>query len=483
MYYFGRWEDPEGALREYQALLAGKVRDKPCRPSSDLAKPNKPSSDFPLFAHASGQWAKKILGKMYYFGTWDDPAGALARYNQLREGRDGGNEPPRRAKPDRSERLAKRSKPYADFPLFPHASGQWAKKIRGQMHYFGTWDDWRAALDNYERQKDALHSGRTPRPDPATLIVKDVANDFLKAKEEAMKAGELSQRTWLDYRSIIEMLLRGIGPRRSVADLEPQDFAALKSKLAKRNGPHRMCTIIQVIRCAFKYAFDSGTLDRPIRFGPAFKRTSKKTLRLHRAKQGAKLFTAEEVRRMIDAAGPTMRAMIFLGINAGFGNADCGTLPLSAVDLEKGIIDYARPKTGIPRRCALWPETIEAMRKAMEKRPAPKREEGAGLVFLTKYGYGWNKDVNAGPVTQEMRKLLKKLGINGHRNFYTLRHTFRTIADEIKDQPAVDFVMGHEVPHMSAVYRETISDARLRAVVDHVRDWLFPSSVFVKSIE
>jgi hypothetical protein len=27
---------------------------------------------------------------------------------------------------------------------------------------------------------------------------------------------------------------------------------------------------------------------------------------------------------------------------------------------------------------------------------------------------------------------------------------------------------------MSAVYRETISDARLKAVTDHVRGWLFP---------
>jgi integrase len=72
-----------------------------------------------------------------------------------------------------------------------------------------------------------------------------------------------------------------------------------------------------------------------------------------------------------------------------------------------------------------------------------------------------------------MRKLLRKLGINGHRNYYTLRHTFRTVADESKDQPAVDFIMGHEVPHMSAVYRETISDARLKAVSEHVRRWLF----------
>src|SRR5262249_60217349 len=80
------------------------------------------------------------------------------------------------------------------------------------------------------------------------------------------------------------------------------------------------------------------------------------------------------------------------------------------------------------------------------------------------------------PVKNETAKLLRRLGINGRTGlgFYTLRHTFRTVADEVKDQPATDFIMGHEIPHMSSVYRETISDARLKAVADHVRDWLFP---------
>jgi hypothetical protein len=41
--------------------------------------------------------------------------------------------------------------------------------------------------------------------------------------------------------------------------------------------------------------------------------------------------------------------------------------------------------------------------------------------------------------------------------------------------------MGHEVPHMSTIYRETISDERLKAVADHVRNWLFPSASFLKT--
>src|SRR5262249_35706916 len=158
-----------------------------------------------------------------------------------------------------------------------------------------------------------------------------------------------------------------------------QDFATLKNKLARRNGPHRMCTVVQVIRCAFKHAYESGLLDRLMRFGPAFKRTSKKTLRLHKARQGAKLFTAEELRRLLDAAGTPMGAMILPGTKAGFGNADCGNLPHTALDLERGIIDSPRPKTGIPRRCPLWPETVAALKEALAGRKEPKDKADAGL--------------------------------------------------------------------------------------------------------
>jgi hypothetical protein len=87
----------------------------------------------------------------------------------------------------------------------------------------------------------------------------------------------------------------------------------------------------------------------------------------------------------------------------------------------------------------------------------------------------WHKDVPDSPITKELRKLLKQLGLltRKGRGFYTLRRTFRTVADESKDQPAVDYVMGHEDQHIRAVYRQSISNDRLRAVADHVRKWLF----------
>jgi integrase len=367
----------------------------------------------------------------------------------------------------------KPAKPYPDFPLFPHATRRWAKKIRGQLHYFGPWSDPDGALRKYLAQRDALHAGKKPRPDPEAVTVKDAANAFLNAKKALLDAGELSTHTFAKYKTAAEALVAHTGKSRLVADLDPADFAALRNKMAKRWGVYRLADTIQHVRSIFKHAFDGGLIPAPVRFGPGFNRPTKKAVRLHRAAQGPRLFTADETRRMIDGAGVQLRAMIHLGINAGFGNSDCANLPQSALDLDAGWLDYPRPKTGLDRRCPLWPETVAALREALARRPEPKDAADAGLAFVTKYGASWARDTEGGPVTQETKKLLKKLGINGHRSFYTLRHTFRTIADGAKDQPAADYIMGHEVAHMSSVYREGIDDARLKAVADHVRAWLF----------
>jgi integrase len=368
---------------------------------------------------------------------------------------------------------AKPSKPYPGFPLFPHATGRWAKKIRGRMVYFGPWTDPDAALAKYLDQKDALHAGLTPRLTPGRIEVKDLANAFLNHKQSLVDAGELSPRTWLKYKEVCDLLVGRLGKTRLAVDVGPDDFAALRRWMTKRWGVLRVRDMIQHVRSVFKHALEAGLLDKAVRFGPGFARPSKKAMRLERAKSGPRMFEAGEIQRMLEAAGQPLRAMILLGVNCGFGNADCGTLPLSALDLDGGFVSYHRPKTGISRRCPLWPETVAAIRDWLTCRPAPKAAADAGLVFVTARGGPWHKATEDNPVSKETRKLLDGLRINGRRGFYGLRHTFETTGGEAKDQVAVDAIMGHARDDMAAVYRERVSDERLRAVAAHVRGWLF----------
>src|SRR6516165_4891623 len=67
-------------------------------PIDKPAKPSKPSPDFPLFPHAAGVWAKKIKGKLHYFGPWEDPQGALAKDEAEKEALHAGKKP--RADPE-----------------------------------------------------------------------------------------------------------------------------------------------------------------------------------------------------------------------------------------------------------------------------------------------------------------------------------------------------------------------------------------------
>src|SRR5262249_45654274 len=154
----------------------------------------------------------------------------------------------------------------------------------------------------------------------------------------------------------------------------------LRKKLAKKWGLHRLSKTIQCIRSVFNYAYAAQLIDRPIRFGPDFVKPSKETMERYRNEQDEKLFSAEEIRRMIDAAQQPLKAMILLGINAALGNEDCVRLTRSRLDLDAGTLTYPRVKTGVKRRAILWPETVAALREALAERPQPKNPDHEPLV-------------------------------------------------------------------------------------------------------
>ncbi len=378
-------------------------------------------------------------------------------------------------------------KPYPDFPLFPHGNGQWAKKIKGKLHYFGAWSDPKAAGGKYLDVKDDLQAGRIPRTTPADtcgVTMRELANRFLTSKKIRLDTDDLSQRMFNDYFGICERILDEFGRNRLVSDLRSEDFEKLRAKFAKGVAATTLGNLIRLVRVVFKFAYDADLIDKPIKMGPGFKPPSRKTLRAARQAKPLRLFEASDLRQVIAAAPVALKAMTLLGINCGYGNTDCAKLQQSAIDFEGGLVTYPRPKTAIMRRCALWPETIAALKEAIAKRPTAKRPEFDGLAFLTRCGVPFVRPGSTGvhidSLSSEFVKLTTKLGINRENlTFYSLRHTVETIGGDAKDQPALDFIMGH-APHagdMSAVYRERLDDARLRAVTDHVRAWLWPETI------
>src|SRR5262249_15625869 len=125
-----------------------------------------------------------------------------------------------------------------EFPLFAHASGQWAKKIRGRLVYFDKWDDPDAALEKYNRDKTALHSGRKPREQTTGLTVKELINRFLNHKAELSDAGELSPRMFQDYNKVTDLLIENPSPRQHASLLSPWGKS---SECSHRGRSKRWC--------------------------------------------------------------------------------------------------------------------------------------------------------------------------------------------------------------------------------------------------
>jgi integrase len=379
------------------------------------------------------------------------------------------------------------------------------------MFYFGRLDDWKSALEKYKREWPYILQGLTPPPDDdgEWLTVDDLVNIWLDVKRQAVDSRELRLKTWQQYRTACGRLVELLGRQTRADALTPTDFEKLRAALAKDRGPVALAMDIRVTRMVFKYAYDAGLIDRPVRVA-MLKQPSRRVLREYRQRNGKRMLEADEIRALLDVAKQPMKAMVLLGVNGGLGNTDIACLPKSAFD-PSGWLNYPRPKTAVDRRIPLWPETVKSMQEAIAAGPQPDNPADGDLVFLTRSGRRWvehsrgEKRTWKDALGLEFGKLLRlprclscgalqarqhvekcracewgpadgqewgKLHRPGI-NFYVLRHVCETIGGETGDQVATDYVMGHVKSDMASLYRERISDDRLRAVSDHLHGWLF----------
>jgi integrase len=371
-----------------------------------------------------------------------------------------------------STKRPKPKKPYEGFPLFPHASGVWAKKIKGKLHYFGPWADWEAALAKFQREQDYLYRGVAPPPDGKGITVKYLVNVFLTAKQHKVNRGEMQPRSFQSLKTVCGWIVDEFGRERKVEHLTTQDFEALNNRMARTMSAVTRKVEINRIRSVFHFAYHEELIEKPVKFGEGFSAPPKHVLRKAKKANGGRMLQAHEVRTILENAQPQMRAMVLVGLNCAYGNYDVASLCHEHIKGEWA--DFPRPKTGIERRCWLWPETLEALRSF--KRHKYREAKYADLVFLTYRGNPWVRFTDnrwRDSLATVFGELLRELGLHKKgRGFYALRHTFRTIADKIPDRPAIDRVMGHGDESTANEYREYIADSRLHAVSQHVRQWL-----------
>lgn len=331
--------------------------------------------------------------------------------------------------------MEKPIKPYPEFPLWPNPNGQWCKKIRGRIRYFGVWRDPESALAKYLAEVDHWQAGQTP---PAKLTtVANLLDAFLGDKAAHLAEGSISKVSYDEYQRTCDTINDTLG-YRPLESLTPDDFRRLREVMGQSIGVVTLKRRLTIARMVFAMAAEWGYT---LQYRTALKAPSKLVIRQAERERGEQLYSAADVRKLVKTATGDMRAVVLLGINCGFGAKDCATFP----GPEGEWHNYWRPKTQADRRCWLWPETREA---------------------LPIHGK-WDRY----SISREFNAIADSCGVENYGH-YSLRRTLETVADAAGvSQATIDHIMGHLRDDMASIYRQRIFDKQIKKCAEFVREW------------
>jgi len=261
-----------------------------------------------------------------------------------------------------------------------------------------------------------------------------------------------------------DQLIRCCGGDRPIKGIGPAEFSRFMTLLEREYVPSTIGWCVANVKAEFRWLWNDAHIDELPRYGNRFQRPSIKKVRLHKEDKkkthGDRFYSAEEIRGLIDACETRLqRCIVLLGINMGFGQADCAALEFNDLDLQHGWLDGFRPKAGmIARGGKLWDATVDALRDYIEheRPPSSSPKVFAGMDA---------KQIGRRFAPLPERAGCKRVGMS----VYGLRHSFETLAGASKDQRAVDHIMGHAEAGSAKDYREKFFRERLEEVAEVVR--------------
>ncbi|MFC1762566.1 tyrosine-type recombinase/integrase [Planctomycetota bacterium] len=348
------------------------------------------------------------------------------------------------------------------YPLTLHKTGQFCKKIKGKLYYFG--NDKQKALQHYLEQASQLHSGKeaSRTSTRSDITLKTLCNLYLEYQDAGVQVGQITASHYKDQVGSLRLLARFLGQHSLVDEISTLDLQNYKRKLMRSYGSgHRVNLNISIMKAMFHWAKKNEVVDRI----PNIDSVSK--IKVVEAEKF--IFTRAHIEKLVRVAGTKMCAMIWLAINCGFGCTDCAELKWKNLDLKSKRVKLARTKTGISRNLPLWPETVSALKEVEKK---------GDLVFYTSRGNPWVRTIkgadkdgnvkycNDNAVTKEFAKLIRKTGIEVPKRagFYSLRRTAATLTAASGDPFAVQKLLGHADLKMATTYVQNISEQTDRAI-------------------
>ena len=340
------------------------------------------------------------------------------------------------------------------FPLTLHKTGQYCKKIKGKIYYFGK--DKQLALERYLEQASLLHHNRnsTVKKKNTDMTLKTLSELYLQYQLSKVQSDELTARHYTDQINCLNKFVNSIGRFVKVKDISTLDLQKYRRQVNKSYSSQRTNLNISVMKAMFHWAKKN---DISIEI-PNIDAISRNKI----DHQQRYIFSSEEIRKLLELADVQMKVMIWLGLNCGFGCTDCAKLQWVNFDFKKNRVILARGKTGILRDLPLWPETVEALKNI------PHRE--GKLVFYTKHekpmiseryiGSGNSRKYSStNMVTTKFTRLMKKAGIHVPKGtgFYSLRRAAATMAARSGDPFAVQRLLGHADLKMATRYVQDVS--------------------------
>lgn len=412
--------------------------------------------------------------------------------------------------------------------------GQFYRRVRDpltgkrKMFYYGS--DWAEAWRRYcdhkpeleaqekaVRIKSAREDGRPVDQLSEDSTVQRLAGAWRKLQTErfnTIRDGKrmISPSTFAEYCRVSDQLVAELGKHR-IQDLQAQHFMRWREKM---NGA--LATIsrrVTIVRQIFAYAQEQHRIHQPY-YGDGFSQSSLQKLQENRTRR-LRTFEPHQIRSLLYCAPALLKASVLLGINVGFYAVDISELRLQ--DVEDDFLDHQRHKTDVRRQAVLWPETLAAMEAAkvpnkddrwfVNKKCKPlvfqyvnaaitclhcrhrhdiqrvhssdhrcekcNRATARQDLHLSQVKNHSQDYVRARFVRHRAEVIRKRpeVGLTRGHLFKCLRHTYATVASEVRDKETLRLTMGHADSSVLNSYLLVDRRPDLQKLSDQVRNWLF----------